>query len=168
MERELSQEERIRRAEEIYLRRKYNTKANRYATVNVQEKKDISLFKKMMIQMIVCLLIYGFFYLISNSNYVFSENVKEKTKSILNYDIDLNELSKNIQNFLNNFNETNNQEEQHQEETKIQQEGDNPNQEQQQEKEEILVNQEENQSQEEVTNLSQEEQDIKYIKDNFN
>ena len=53
MERTMSVEEKIRRAEEIYERRKQgNTRT--VATVNVSDKKDIKLLKKMIIQLLIC------------------------------------------------------------------------------------------------------------------
>ena len=68
MERTMTQEERIRRAEEIYSRRK---RANgvRVSTSNVNknEKVKISLFKKMLIQIAICIIIYVIFYVIKNS-----------------------------------------------------------------------------------------------------
>ena len=49
MERTVSVEEKIRRAEEIYERRKQGN-ARPVATVNVSDKKDVKLLKKMIIQ----------------------------------------------------------------------------------------------------------------------
>lgn len=95
MERTLTGEERIRRAEEIYQRRRGNynyRKDGRVATVSVKEERNFSLFKKMFLQIAICLVIYFIFYLIQNSNYIFSEDVLEKTKQILSYDIDIGSL----------------------------------------------------------------------------
>lgn len=92
MERALTGEEKIRRAEEIYQRRRnaYNYRQdNRVATVSVKEEKNFSLFKKMFLQIAICLVIYFIFYLIQNSNYIFSEEVLAQTRHILSYDIDI-------------------------------------------------------------------------------
>lgn len=43
----------------------------------------------MFLQIAICLVIYFIFYLIQNSNYIFSEEVLEKTRQILSYDIDI-------------------------------------------------------------------------------
>ena len=61
MERTMKVEEKIRRAEEIYERRKQG-ETRQLATVNVREKKDIKLLKKMIIQIIICILIYFVIY----------------------------------------------------------------------------------------------------------
>lgn len=92
LERALTGEEKIRRAEEIYQRRKSGYtygRDSRVATVSVKEEKNFSLFKKMFLQIAICLVIYFIFYLIQNSNYIFSEGVIDKTKQILSYDIDI-------------------------------------------------------------------------------
>lgn len=104
MERTLSPEEKIRRAEEIYERRRNGYNVRNVATVNVSEKKNnYSLFKKMILQILICLLIYFIFYLIQNSNYVFSEEVINRTKEILSYDINIQAIYTEIQNQINNL-----------------------------------------------------------------
>lgn len=94
MERTLTPEERIRRAEEIYNRRKMQTNGVRVTStaVNSKGKTDFSLFKKMVLQIIICLLIYFIYYLIQNTNYIFSEDVLNKTKEILSYDVNIEKL----------------------------------------------------------------------------
>lgn len=92
LERALTGEEKIRRAEEIYQRRRGNYpygRDNRVATVSVKEEKNFFLLKKIFLQIAICLVIYFIFYLIQNSNYIFSEEVLAKTKQILSYDIDI-------------------------------------------------------------------------------
>ena len=98
MERILTQEEKIRRAEEIYYRRKNinGMTSGQYATLNVGEKKDYKLFRKMILQIIACLAIYIAFYVIQNSNYIFSEQVINKTKEILSYDINFEEITNTV------------------------------------------------------------------------
>ena len=102
MERTLSAEERIRKAEEIYQRRKMQN-GIRVPTKNVNSKGryEISLFKKLIIQIIACLLIYLVFYLVHNSDYIFSKEIITKTKEFLSYDINFEEAYKNIEKFYN-------------------------------------------------------------------
>ena len=116
MERILSQEERIRRAEEIYNRRRYENRynANQYAYIerrrdsakpnSVKTKKKI--VKKMMLQIVICTIIYFAFYFMNNSKLIFSEDVNTKTKELLSYDISLsnieeNQYFKNIKEYFN-------------------------------------------------------------------
>lgn len=91
MERVMSSEDKIKRAEEIYNRRRTNQIRTGTTKVNISEKKDIKLFKKMIIQIIVCLSIYSVFYLIKNNNYIFSEDFINKAKEVLSYDINFQE-----------------------------------------------------------------------------
>lgn len=91
MERTMTVEEKIRRAEEIYERRRQGD-TRPVATVNVREKKDIKLLKKMIIQLIICSLIYFGIYLIQNKQYVFSEDFLIKANEILSYDTNFYEL----------------------------------------------------------------------------
>lgn len=87
MERAMSTEDKIRRAEEIYNKRRTNQMQTNTAKVNISEKKDLKLFKKMIMQIIACLAIYSVFYLVKNNNYIFSEDFINKSKEVLSYDI---------------------------------------------------------------------------------
>lgn len=111
MERIISAEERIRRAEEIYQRRKSQGVRLTGNTVNISGKPDISLFKKMIYKIIICIMIYSAFYMIKNSNHIFSKDILEKTKEILSYDMNIEVMyDKTVEYFkgLNiNFNEIN-------------------------------------------------------------
>lgn len=89
MERTLSPEEKIKRAEEIYNRRRNQHYRSNVATVNVSESRNYGLLKRIILQISICLVIYFIFYLIQSSNYIFSEDVLNKTKDILSYDINL-------------------------------------------------------------------------------
>lgn len=103
LERTLTGEEKIRKAEEIYKRRKgaYSYgRDNRALKVSVKEEKNFSLFKKMILQIAICFVIYFIYYLIQNSNYIFSEEVLSKTKEILSYDIDIASIYEYTTNFL--------------------------------------------------------------------
>ena len=101
MERVLSDEERIRRAMEISERRNNNYYNYTNTKERTNEKKDFRLFKKMFAQIIICMLIYLIFYLITTTNYIFSEGVITKTREILNYDINLKEIYTSCKNFVN-------------------------------------------------------------------
>lgn len=105
MERTLSPEERIKRAEEIYYRRRVNSRGIRVptSTVNVgNNKPEYNLFKKMILQILICFVIYAIFYLIQNTNYIFSENVLKKTKEFLTTDINFNNIYNSVVNYINN------------------------------------------------------------------
>jgi len=111
MERILSEEEKLRRAIEISQRRNNHYYSDTSARVDVREKKDYKLFKKMILQIIICLLIYIIFYLVNTTNYVFSKEIIKNTTNILSYDISLERVYKDCQNFLfNTFNNENNSE----------------------------------------------------------
>ena len=99
LERTLSQEERIRRAEEIYYRRKLNNSDVRMPSSQVRdktEKRQFSLYRKMAIQILLCVLIYLVFSLIKEANYLFSENVINKTKEFLSHDINFEVISSSV------------------------------------------------------------------------
>lgn len=103
LERTLSGEERIKRAEEIYRRRQGETPYNRTTRLyrnEEKEKKNFYLFKKMFLQIAICLVIYFIFYLIQNSNYIFSQDVLAKTRQILSYDIDIASLYEKTSKFI--------------------------------------------------------------------
>ncbi len=112
MEKSISQEERIRRAEEIYSRRRYNNRygeslyrsgetRNRYQPQETRKIKG-KMINKMIIQMIVCVIIYTCIYMLQYSNYLFSKDMVEKTKEVLSYDISIENLyNKSNEFFLN-------------------------------------------------------------------
>ena len=104
MEKTISQEERLRRAEEIYQRRKIaNETKVRVSSSSVNSNKTkISLFKKMALQLAICSVIYIIFYLIKNTNYIFSESVINKTKELLSYDINFGNVYNQVSSFIEN------------------------------------------------------------------
>ena len=75
MERVSSPEERIKRAEEIYYRRRAQGVRVSTTSVNIGNTNKISLGKKMVIQIIVSILIYSSFWALRSYKNVFSENV---------------------------------------------------------------------------------------------
>ena len=98
MERTMSVEDKIKRAEEIYAKRQEGTQ-RKTATVslnNDDNKKDIKLLKKMVIQIILSLLIYGIIYIIQNNNYIFSEEFLKKADEILSYDMNFSQIYQDI------------------------------------------------------------------------
>lgn len=100
MERAISVEEKIRRAEAIYEKRKQeNSRPLTTVSVNTsKEKKDVKLLKKMIIQILVCMALYIVIYTIQNNQYVFSEDFTNKVNEILSYDTNFGELYNNIKN----------------------------------------------------------------------
>ena len=111
MEKIISTEERIRRAEEIYQKRRNQGVRLTGNTVNISSKPDVSLFKKMVCKIIICIIIYSVFYMIKNSGDLFSQDILNKTKEVLSYDMNIKVMyDKTIDYFkgLNiNFNEIN-------------------------------------------------------------
>lgn len=78
MEKTMSVEEKIRRAEEIYNRRNGNN-SYRY---NVKEKKRPSLMRRMIKQIIMCFIIYGVFYVVTNREYFLSREFQNKVEQV--------------------------------------------------------------------------------------
>lgn len=101
MERIISEEERIRRAEEVSARRKNRIPAN---TINTSQKPKISMLSKVFIQVITSMCIFGVIYFM-NMNSSFAT---DKIKPIISEDTDfvgiynkIDELVKNIGNSIN-------------------------------------------------------------------
>ena len=108
MERILTQEERIRRAEEIYLRKRNLQQTqyrvnNREETNKIRTGKSIRLFKRIGLQIIICLLLYCIFYLIYDTNFSFSNATITKTQEILSYDINIEEMYKSASTYINSL-----------------------------------------------------------------
>ena len=102
MERAMTVEERIRRAEEIYERRKRNEGLTviQEEKKDKSDKKDIKLLKKMIVQLIVCICIYLVIYIIQNNQYIFSEDFINKVNEIISYDIDFEKLYEDSKNYI--------------------------------------------------------------------
>lgn len=96
MERVLTMEERIKRAEEIYERRKNNQSIPKSIEniKNKNDKKDIKILKKLIIQLVLCIVIDTSIYIIQTKNYPITENFIRKVNEILSYDED----------FINSYN----------------------------------------------------------------
>ena len=54
----------------------------------------------MMMQLAICAVIYIIFYLIKNTNYIFSDDVIKKTKEFLSYDINFGVIQEQISSFI--------------------------------------------------------------------
>ena len=94
MEREASIEEKIKRAEQIYNRR------NGIILENKPQKNKTG--KRLMKQIFLCFSIYMFFYIINNSNYIFSEEFLNRTKQIFTENTNIYNIYLNIKNNLIN------------------------------------------------------------------
>lgn len=97
MDKAISVEERIKRAEEIYNRRNggYSNTSN-----SKKEKKKKSTTKKLFMQIFICLMIYLAFYVFTNSEYIFSEEFLNKVKSSFNQESKFYGIYLNIKSFL--------------------------------------------------------------------
>lgn len=156
MERVMSVEERIRRAEAIYEKRKQGENRSITKVSINNQKKDVKLLKKMIIQILICMTIYFGIYMIYNNKYVFSEDFIKKANEILSYDTNFKEIYENIKNQIQSWISIidNNKE--------IKEENNNNGQ-------EGIGGAEENINQEntiesQITEISQEEQDIQNVK----
>ena len=104
MERTLSQEERIKRAEEIYYRRKNAMDAPRTATVNISPKKNYKFLKKIIVQIIICACIYGVIYKLQSNTDSFSVDSISYIKGAMAYDVDINKAFEGVKEYIATFN----------------------------------------------------------------
>jgi len=95
VERILTPDERMRRAEERYYKNKGTSR------LSVNEKPNFKSLKKLVIQIIICATIYGGFYFMQMANYVFAEDVLNRTEAVLSYNMDFNEIYNQIRNYIN-------------------------------------------------------------------
>ena len=186
MEKVMSVEDKIRRAEEIYYKRRNQEMPDReIVKMPIKPKRNMKLLKKMIKQIIICLIIYCAFYMIINNNYIFSEDFTNKAREILSQDINFVEIYSGFLNIINQDNpitETIEKEieqeteslEQMTEEEKMKEEIQNNDENiggaeelpttEEQIVENIDTNEAEVEQPEEVQELSQMEQDANYIK----
>ena len=104
MERILSQDERQRRAEELYYRRKNAINSVNTTTLNVMPKKRYKLLKKMFIQIIICTLIYGMIYKLQSNTDSFSIDSINYLKSMIAHDIDMDNTFEGVRKYMSTFN----------------------------------------------------------------
>ena len=97
MEKTMSVEEKIRRAEEIYNRRNQNQYI--YQSPKVKSKKGPSLMQRMIKQIIICFLIYGIFYVVTNREYYMSQEFRTKVEQ----EASKNENTKKAYNWINKY-----------------------------------------------------------------
>lgn len=166
MERYLSLEDRIRRAEEIYERRN-NVNVGKTTTVNLLPKKKIGLLKKIVLQIIICIGIYFFIYWMQSKTDNISIDSVNYIKTTLSYDMDFSNwinLAKNHIATWIHLEEIKNENTHVEEISKDIPEETLPVEENKEAKEEKIIEQEEVQD---TSSLSQMEQDAEYIKNNF-
>jgi len=176
MEKIMSVEDKIRRAEEIYYRRNQEMPEKEIIKKPVRTK-NIKLLKKMIKQIIICLIIYGIFYMIINNNYIFSEDFTNKAREILSQDINFSEIYSCLINITNKNTEMVEEIQQQNTETEKTKEEIQNNEENIGGAEELPTEQEQTvenidtseiEQGEENTELSQMEQDANYIKSTIN
>lgn len=95
MEKAMSIEERIRRAEDIYNRRYGNSYYSSYRGSR-EERKKISFSRRFIKQMIICLLVYAVFYVTANREYFLSNEFRNKAEEFTSQ----NEILKNTYNYI--------------------------------------------------------------------
>lgn len=107
MEKTITVEEKIRRAEEIYNRRN----GNKYIYPETKKQKGPSLAKRMTKQIIICILIYGIFYAVSNKEYLtspeFLSQIEQKAEQNETTKKAYNWTKQQIQSCINQINEKN-------------------------------------------------------------
>ena len=172
MEKTMSVEEKIRRAEEIYNRR---NGGSYYTYSKPKEKKGPSFTQRMIKQIIICLIIYGIFYVVTNREYFLSNEFRTKVEEVASQNEYLNkaynyvaghvgkyfniEDTINEENGANENNETSNENANEEAEETVTNESTQENL-----SENIGGAEEEMASNPEKT---QEEQDVEYIKNNI-
>ena len=107
MDRIISVDDRVKRAEEIYNRRHSNEKVISTSS-NITKHKTI-LTKWLVIKIIICICIYAVFCILRHSNMQFSQDLLSKINEYILMDTNFIELGQNISNntkdSLNKFNE---------------------------------------------------------------
>ena len=173
MERVLSREERIKKAEEIYKKRMENSKTykERYNRESSEENVKIRALRKILVQTFACITIYLVLYVIDNTNVIFSENIKNNINNFLTYDVSVSDIYESLNSFWNNniknyiiFNKA-------KEESNIEENNLVIENEVQENKEELNIIENISETTEEaVSNVTktQEELDIDFIKNNYN
>ena len=177
MERALSVEEKIRRAEEIYNRRYENNNGYLFDT---KKGKNISFKRRMFKQIIICLIIYAIFYCISNKEYLLSEEFDNKKQEFISQNSYLekpynflnskfNEIKTGFYNFFNDENKSENESEENnnQDQTNEGVEQSIINIENTIDEQKVAENNENIGGAEDDIKTNNDENDIDYIKNNF-
>ena len=101
MERALSREEKIRKAEEIYCRRKnLNTKSENIEDTNIQ--KRYRWIRRLLTQILLSMCIYMIFSVAQDNKIKYSNVIIDKTKQILTYNMDFTEYYNGIKKIFYN------------------------------------------------------------------
>lgn len=113
MERIMNSDERIRRAEAIYNRRRNQNLGSSYRNTHIysRERKHNKPLKKLILQIVFCVIIYLTILVVKNSNYIFTQEFLNSVKSILNYDIELEKYYNKVTNFFYSQEENKSEEE---------------------------------------------------------
>lgn len=102
----MSVEEKIRRAEEIYYRRNnqnpYNYRKREY------EKKGPTLKQRMIKQLIICLLVYGVFYVVTNRDYFLSQEFRGEVQKVASKNEHLNNVYNYVTDYIDKYFGSNN------------------------------------------------------------
>ena len=172
MDKIMSVEERIRRAEEVAERRKNKKMDLDYNKIKIEKSKSKT--KSFFIQIFICLLIYCGFYYIKNMPVNQNNNWLEKTKEVLSYDVDFMGIYNKFFNKNNSLIQNNTDEnivvEEENNENKI----DNLNENTSENFEENLgiggeLTEENGEQENTIEEIKkQDDEDVKYIKENIN
>lgn len=104
MDRVITPDDRIRRAEEIYARRQSLREKTKRARVNVAGKpKNYKLLKSFILQIAISVIIYFMFYLVNTTNYSFSDNVLNKVRELISTDYDFKSVYNSAVEAINNY-----------------------------------------------------------------
>lgn len=102
MERAMSVEERIRRAENIYNKRNGIYVKNEPQLERTIKKTKKGTVKRLLMQIFVCLLIYVVFYAVTNRNYIFSEEFRNAVGIFINEKTRISDWYNNAKGYIQN------------------------------------------------------------------
>lgn len=178
MERTMSVEDKIRRAEEIYYRRRNQDVPEKdVIKEQVNSKRNKKTVHKMIKKIVIFIMIYIAFYIKVNDNYILSEELINKIKEVMSKDINLVNVYNRVENYLEQyktkFEDAEKKEEENDEDISEKIQNNNENiggAEAISITDELIVENEssiENNQQENIGVKSQMEQDAQYIKENI-
>lgn len=178
MERTMSVEDKIRRAEEIYYRRRNQDVPEKdVIKEQVNSKRNKKTVHKMIKKIVIFIMIYIAFYIIVNDNYILSEELINKIKEVMSKNINLVNVYNRVENYLEQyktkFEDAEKKEEENDEDISEKIQNNNENiggAEAISITDELIVENEssiENNQQENIEVKSQMEQDAQYIKENI-
>ena len=117
MEKIMNSDERIRRAEEIYYRRRNQNLGSSYRNTHIygRERKRNRPLRKLIMQIIFCMIIYLSILVVKNCDYIFTQEFLNSVKNVLNYNVELERYynnteadtpKKNVKYFVDNISPT--------------------------------------------------------------